>query len=90
MVNRLTVFGGPWPGLSEYMATVTHRGKPRDLATITLFAESGKLKVCLNDKDTDRVLFRSGDTLEEAMDALEEACRSDRADWRQSRRKASK
>lgn len=69
---------------------VIHKGKAREPASITLFVEAGQLKGCLTDKQNERILFRSGETVEELLDAFEKAVRDSGADWRPSRRTRSK
>jgi len=85
-----TLFAGRWPGVSEYMSVVVHKGKPRDPASITFFCETGQLKACLTDKQNERLLFRSGETMVDIMDAFEKAVRDPGADWRPSRKARSK
>jgi len=84
------LFSGRWPGVSEYMSVVVHKGKPREPASVTLFCEAGQLKGCLTDKHHERLLFRSGQTIDEVFDAFEKAVRDPGADWRPSRKSRSK
>ena len=58
-------------------------GKRRDSSTILVFCEEGRVKVCLSDREEGLVLFRSGRTLEEAVDALEACLVDGSADWRE-------
>jgi len=79
-------FAAAYPAVWEYVTVRLWRGQVRQTSTLLFFREDGQWKVCCSDRDTDRVLFRSGDSIHEALDALEKALASPRADWRQSRR----
>lgn len=79
-------FSGAYPALWEFVTVRLFRGAPRETATILFFREDGQWKCCLSDRDTDRVLFRSGDTVTDCLEGLEKALESPRADWRASKR----
>lgn len=79
-------FSQAYPACWEYLTVRVFRGSPRQTSTILFFREDGQWKVCLSDRDTDRVLFRSGDSVSDCFEALEKALASPRADWRASRR----
>lgn len=79
-------FSRRWPALWEYVTCTLFRGVRRQTATLLFFREDGSWKLCVSDRDTERVLFRSGDTVEDCLDAAEKALESPRADWRASRR----
>lgn len=79
-------FAGRWPAVWEYVTCRLFRGCVRVTATLLFFREDGQWKLCVSDRDTERVLFRTGDTIEESLDAAEKALASPRADWRQSKR----
>lgn len=68
--------------LLDYLTMLVDPGGERQTSTLTIFAEEGQWKVCLSDRETGMVLFRSGETLFATLDALEKACTSGRADWR--------
>ena len=57
-------------------------GKPREVSTIVIKEEDGRVVVALNDKDLSRSLYRSGETVAEALKALEKALATQSADWR--------
>lgn len=79
-------FAGRYPACWEYLTVRVFRGQARTTATLLFFREDGQWKCCLCDRDTDRVLFRSGDSLEATLESLEGALASPRADWRPSKR----
>lgn len=80
-------FESRWPAIWEYVTARTFQGKPRETATLLVFREEGAWKACLCDRETERVLFRSGDSFKVLLDAVEAALVSPRADWRASKRK---
>ena len=80
-------FAGKWPALWEYVTCRSFRGQQRVTSTLLFFREDGQWKLCVSDRDCDRVLFRSGESIEEALDAAEKALASPRADWRASKRR---
>lgn len=58
-------------------------GTHRERSTLTVFVEDGKVKVCLNDRNSNSSLFRAADTLLEALQSLNEALApTGHADWR--------
>lgn len=58
-------------------------GSTRERSTLTVFVEDGKVKVCLNDRNSNSSLFRAADTLLEALQSLNEALApTGHADWR--------
>lgn len=72
-----------YPATCAYMADLTwDDGSPRDVATLTLRVEDGRLVLCLNDKEMQQTLYRSGGTIEEGLAALEKALTLGPADWR--------
>lgn len=71
------------PALWEYLTlTRWEGGEERATSTITLFAEDGVVKACLNDRALGRSLWAAADTVYEAIDALEGILASGSADWR--------
>jgi len=76
-------FAAAYPMLTEHLADTTwDDGSTRVPSTITLFLEDGLVKLALNDRDSERSLYRSGETLQEALRAIEKALSSSGADWR--------
>lgn len=75
-----------WPVLWSYVFQETYpEGGYRNTSTILFFLERGFLKVCLNDRENNRSLFRTGDSVDACFDALEEALAGDTADWKAKR-----
>jgi len=60
-------------------------GGYRQTATLLFFLDQGGLKVCLNDRDGARCLFRTGGSITGCIAALEEALTNDTADWKAKR-----
>jgi hypothetical protein len=80
-----------YPALWEYMSEASWgEGKPRELATLLLFLDGGRLKAMLNDRDSGRVAFVTGCSLEEVLEALEGGLVSSSLDWRASQRSAGR
>ena len=65
-------------------------GKPRITATLLLFCEDGLLKGCLSDRDSDRVVFKQGDTLFDVLSSMERGLDEDTIDWRRSNKGKNK
>jgi hypothetical protein len=71
------------PLVLEYLTqTAWEDGKPREVATITIVAEGGSWRVCLNDRAMSRSCWISGETVHKALEALEKALQEDKAGWR--------
>jgi len=72
------------PLLHEYLVCTCYEdNSPRERSTISLWIEDSKVKVCLNDKNCKRSLYRAGDTVLEAIESLEEALADEATcDWR--------
>ena len=79
-------FGEWWdlfPAVCEFLSAVKWEdGSDRKTGTLNLFLQDGKLKCWLNDKEFGRSLCRSGDSLDELLQALDTALSDPRADWR--------
>lgn len=78
---------GDWakklPLLSEHLGDTTWEdGAPRELSTLTVKCEDGRIVVALNDREGHRSLYRSGETVNDALKALEKAVGDPGADWR--------
>jgi len=71
------------PCLWEYLSTTTWEdGGDRQTSTVTVFVEEGAFKAALNDRDQQRSLYATAETLEGAFLALEKALSGGTADWR--------
>lgn len=74
---------GTFPSLWEYLSvSAWPDGGARVTATVTVFVEGGRVKVCLSDRENDRSAWSTGETLEEAVLSLESALASDTVEWR--------
>ena len=76
-----------WPALGEYLFVERYPdGASRQRATLTLMAgDAVGWKMVLNDRQESRSLWATGETLAEAMMALEVALQAEHAPWRQDR-----
>lgn len=72
-----------FPNLCQYL---THDswddGSAREVSTITIKVEDGRVVCSLSDHDARRSLWKSGLKVEEVLEALEASCVDPRADWR--------
>lgn len=81
--TSLSQFAADFPCLHEWMTLVRWEdGSPRQTTTLTLFAEDGRWKACISDREEARVAFVSGWTWEEALRACEEGLLGSSLDWR--------
>lgn len=72
-----------YPSLADYLTCEKwDDGSPRVPATVMLFMQDGRWKVCVNDKAMGRVAFVAGVTPEAALQAVEDGLRGDDLDWR--------
>jgi hypothetical protein len=72
-----------WPLLFAFIAEPTYPdGTARELATVTVFVDTGVFKACLSDRDTQQSLWASSGSLEGLWDALEGRLNDPDADWR--------
>lgn len=79
-------WGDQFPVLFDYLtATTWEGGEPRETANLTLFWQDGMFKVCIHDKDLNRVLFVAGASVLEALSRADRDIESGRADWRPSK-----
>lgn len=74
-----------YPALSEYLTTpVWEDGKARITATLLLFVEDGMVKICVNDRANERSLWRAGETVEDALRAIETGLAGGTTGWRRN------
>jgi len=78
-------FTRKWPTLSDFLTLTGWAGKQRKSGTILLFAEDGKWKSCVNDRDGGHYAFLSADSFWALLDALEASLKGGGLDWRLSR-----
>lgn len=72
-----------YPALCEHMTAVAFpSGNERELSTLTIIVEDGRVKACCNDKANRQSIWRSGDSIAAALEALEAAVADDRSEWR--------
>jgi hypothetical protein len=79
-----------WPCLFDFVAADWwSETEARVPGKLHVWKEEGVLKICLVDRDTPRVLFLTGRTLEELFDVANAALGDPGADWRPDRKAAS-
>lgn len=79
------------PTLVEYLScSAWDDGSERERSTLSVFIEEGRVKVCLNDREFERSLYASGDTLAGVLAALEKALAADACEWRMWKGKGKK
>lgn len=73
-----------FPAVREFLFSTRwdDTGDARVPGTVLLFADATGLKVCLNDKDGDRVAFAVLSPAETVLEALEGLLLSETTDWR--------
>jgi len=78
-------FKRQWPTLSDFLTLTGWSGKQRKSGTLLLFAEEGKWKACVNDRDGGYYAFLSSESFLGLLGALEDSLKGGGLDWRQSR-----
>lgn len=82
------------PILCEYLSHSAYEdGSPRERSKLSIFSQDGLVGVALNDPEEHASLYRTGESVEKALQALEKALGASQADWRRwnvgkSRKKA--
>lgn len=77
-----------FPAIHEYLTVAPgDSGNAAKTATLTIFSEAGMFKICLNDRAEGYSAFASGETVTEALEALEGQLSSGNTDWREAKRK---
>lgn len=77
-----------FPTIAAYLTEATwDDGATRELATLLLFVDGTRWKLCLNDRALGRVAFVTGADPEEALTQLEDGLARDSLDWRSVARK---
>lgn len=72
-----------YPTLVEYLTQDTWEDKqPRELSTVSIKCQDGRVLVVLSDVDQKRSLYMSGETVEKALQSLERAASGPGGDWR--------
>ncbi len=87
---KASAFFKELPALWEFLAVSKwDDGEERTTGTALFFVEDGVVKLCLNDRDSDRVAFVTGSSAEEVLEAASAGLEGDALDWRASRRAKS-
>lgn len=72
-----------WAALLEHLSASAYpTGEERETGTILLFAEGGRLKACVSDRDQNAVAFVTGSGLLSLLSSVEDGLRDDTLDWR--------
>jgi len=80
-------FAATRPATHDFLSVTLIGGAPRRTGTITVFAEDGRFKVCLNDREHKISCFVASETLLGLLDAVEDILLSGKGDWREPRRR---
>lgn len=62
-------------------------GKDREVGTLLIFAQDGKFKGCLSDKERGLVCFVSAGGVEGLLEACDKGLRTGQLDWREQKYK---
>ncbi len=73
-------------GISEIFWEASKARNVPLFPSVTIFADGARVRVCFCDRNKRRSLFRTGETPLEAIEAINTALMTDRADWRPSKR----
>lgn len=76
---------GLYPVLHDFLTLQGCEGKARKVGSVSLFAEDGKWKAALNDRDGGLVAFCSADSFAGLLEALDRGLKSGSLDWRDSK-----
>jgi hypothetical protein len=77
---------GHCPAVWGFLTQGLVAGKPRRTGTITVFAEDGKLKAAVTDRETGLVAFVSARTGRELLGIVDTGLRTGELDWRPGKR----
>lgn len=66
-------------------ALLDDAGGPRRVATLTVFADDGAFRVCLNERNVSLSLWAASDTLDGVWEALEARLSVDEVDWKENK-----
>jgi len=76
-------FAAAYPTITDYLCSIRwDDGSPRVASTLTVFLQDGGIKISVNDKDGDRGLFVTAESLREALALAERALQADNPPWR--------
>lgn len=72
-----------FPLLCEHISDATWEdGSPREVSTLVIRGQDSMVMVAVNDREAKQSLYRSGNSVEEALTALEAALEGTAPDWR--------
>jgi len=78
-----TDFSASYPTLAAYLTDVRYQDNtPRTTSTVLIFCEQGVLRLCVNDRDNNRSVFFTGETIEAALLSAENAIATNTAEWK--------
>jgi len=77
---------GVYPQILEYLSqTLYPDGSKRETSSLVVLCDGAAWRVCLSDRDNQRVMWKTGATLVDALEAVELALLGDDpSDWRRS------
>jgi hypothetical protein len=70
------------PVLFAFMTVLEEEGAAREPSSLVIFTEDGAWKGCLSEKNAGVQLWRTADSFQKLLQALEKALASGQADWR--------
>lgn len=87
VVRAVEEIAGVWaqqyPAIAEWTCALSwDTGKPRQTATLLLVVDVDGAKVCLKDREGGRSLWRTGESIPEALVSLEAALQEGGVGWR--------
>lgn len=77
-------FRKKYPVLHEFLVLCGYGGKARKTGSLSLWAEEGKFKACVSDKEGGRIAFISSDSVAGLLEAVDRGLKSGHLDWRAS------
>lgn len=83
---------GAYPCILEHLTETKYPdGTERQTSSLVVVADTQSWRVCLSDRDNSRVMWKTGNTLQEALDAIELGLMGDDpSDWRKAATTAAK
>jgi len=77
---------GVYPQILEYLSQTTYPdGSKRETSSLVVLCDGASWRVCLSDRDNQRVMWKTGATLVDALEAVElSLLGDDPSDWRRS------
>lgn len=80
-------FEDQFPGLFEIIARQRYQGNLRKTGKLLIFCDCGKASLCVTDVASGQIAFYKSDSLQAALEGLERALQSGKADWRPDKRR---